>query len=111
MADRLSLLLPELTTFIDSDDLYDLRSLLEDVKQSGVLVLLQSSGVLTRPWCLLESECDTAPATSQPMWFKRSLHVSTYWLLQRQGSAIRTMMKPGSMMNLVRGGLRSRGEG
>ena len=40
--------------FIDSDDLYDLRSLLEDVKQSGVLVLLQSSGVLTRPWCLLE---------------------------------------------------------
>ena len=56
MADRLSLLLPELKTFIDSDDLYDLRSLLEDVKQSGVLVLLQSSGVLTRPWCLLESE-------------------------------------------------------
>ena len=59
MADRLSLLLPELTTFIDSDDLYDLRSLLEDVKQSGVLVLLQSSVVLTRPWCLLESECES----------------------------------------------------
>ena len=49
--------------------------------------------------------------TSQPMSFKRSLQVSTYWLLQRQGSAMRTMMKPGSMMNLVRGGLRSRGEG
>ena len=59
MADRLSLLLPELTTFIDSDDLYDLRSLLEDVKQSGVLVLLQSSVVLTRPWCLLESKCES----------------------------------------------------
>ena len=56
MADRLRGLLPDLNTFIDSDDLYDLRSLLEDVKQSGVLVLLQSSGVLTRPWCLLESE-------------------------------------------------------
>ena len=53
VADRLKQLLPDLTTFIDSDDLYDLRSLLEDVKHSGVLVLLQSSGVLTRPWCLL----------------------------------------------------------
>ena len=42
--------------------------------------------------------------TSQPMSFKRSLQVSTYWLLQRQGSAMRTMMKPGSMMNLVRVG-------
>ena len=40
--------------------------------------------------------------TSQPMSFKRSLHVSMYWLLQRQGSVMRTMMKPGSMMNLVR---------
>ena len=46
--------------------------------------------------------------TSQPMSFKRSLHVSTYWLLQRQGSVMRTMMKPGSMMNLVRARVRVR---
>ena len=40
---------------------------------------------------------------SQPMSPKRSLQVSTYWLLQMQGSAMRMKMKPGSMMNLVRG--------
>ena len=31
-----------------------LRTLLGDVADSEVLVLLQSAGVLTRPWCLLE---------------------------------------------------------
>ena len=33
---------------------FDLRALLGDVKDSEVFVLLQSAGVLTRPWCLLE---------------------------------------------------------
>ena len=40
--------------FLDSDDLSDLRDLLEHVKASEVLVLLQSGEVLTRPWVLLE---------------------------------------------------------
>ena len=40
--------------FLDSDDLTDLRLLMEHVKQSECLVLLQSKGVLTRPWVLLE---------------------------------------------------------
>ena len=40
---------------------------------------------------------------SQPMSPKRSLQVSTYLLLHRQGSVMRMMMKPGSMMNLVTG--------
>ena len=48
--------------------------------------------------------------TSQPMSLRRSLQVSTYWLLQMHGRNTRTRMKPGSMMNLVRGGLRGRGE-
>ena len=39
---------------------------------------------------------------SQPMSPKRSLQVSTYWLLHRQGSVMRTMMKAGSTINLVR---------
>ena len=32
----------------------DLRSLLDHVKDSDVLVLFQSKEVLSRPWCLLE---------------------------------------------------------
>ena len=40
--------------FLDSDDLSDLRNLLQHVKQSKILVLLQSKGVLTRPWVILE---------------------------------------------------------
>ena len=37
-----------------ADDLNDLRLLLEHVKDTAVLVLLQSKGVLTRPWVILE---------------------------------------------------------
>eukprot|EP00947_MAST-08B_sp_MAST-8B-sp1_P004339 g4339.t1 len=40
--------------FIDSDDLKDLRQLLEHVAESDHLLLIQSKGLLTRPWCLLE---------------------------------------------------------
>ena len=40
--------------FLDSDDLSDLRNLLNHVKETQVLVLLQSKGVLTRPWVILE---------------------------------------------------------
>ena len=45
---------PGHATFLDSDDLFDLRALLEDVKNSQCLVLFQTAGVLTRPWGLLE---------------------------------------------------------
>ena len=40
--------------FLDSDNLRDLRTLLNDVRESDVLVLLQTTNLLTRPWCLLE---------------------------------------------------------
>ena len=40
--------------FLDSDDLSDLRNLLEYVKDTKVLVLLQSKRVLQRPWVILE---------------------------------------------------------
>ena len=40
--------------FLDSDDLQDLRLLLEHVKDSQAIVLLQSKSVLTRPWVILE---------------------------------------------------------
>ena len=40
--------------FLDSDDLQDLRTLKDDVRDSEVLLLLQSKDVLTRPWCLIE---------------------------------------------------------
>jgi hypothetical protein len=40
--------------FLDSDDLQDLRLLLEHVKASSVLVLLQTKSVLERPWVILE---------------------------------------------------------
>ena len=40
--------------FLDSDDLSDLRLLLSHVKETQVLVLLQSKGVLTRPWVIIE---------------------------------------------------------
>ena len=40
--------------FLDSDDLSDLRNLLNHVKETQVLVLLQSKGVLTRPWVIIE---------------------------------------------------------
>ena len=40
--------------FLDSDDLRDLRQLLDSVRDSDVLVIVQSAEILTRPWCLLE---------------------------------------------------------
>ena len=40
--------------FLDSDNLKDLRELLNDVRNSSVLILFQSRHVLERPWCLLE---------------------------------------------------------
>ena len=40
--------------FLDSDDLTDLRMLLDHVRDSDCLVLLLTRSVLTRPWCLLE---------------------------------------------------------
>ena len=40
--------------FLDSDDLTDLRKLLQHVKESDVLLLFQTKGLFTRPWCLLE---------------------------------------------------------
>ena len=40
--------------FLDSDDLVDLRQLLDHVRKSDVLLLFQSASVLTRPYCLLE---------------------------------------------------------
>ena len=40
--------------FLDSDDLSDLRNLLQHVVQTKVLVLLQSKSVLTRPWVIIE---------------------------------------------------------
>jgi len=42
------------TTFLDSDDLTDLRTLLATVHDSDCLVMLLSKGVLSHPWCLLE---------------------------------------------------------
>jgi hypothetical protein len=40
--------------FLDSDNLQDLRLLLEQVQDSDVLILFQSKEVLTRPWVILE---------------------------------------------------------
>ena len=40
--------------FLDSDDLKDLRTLLDLVRDSACLVILQSEHVLERPYCLLE---------------------------------------------------------
>ena len=45
---------PDSEVFLDSDDLMDLRDLLEHVKTSDVLLLFQTKSVLQRPWCLLE---------------------------------------------------------
>ena len=51
--------------FLDSDDLTDLRKLLQDVANSDVLLLFQSANVLTRPYCLLE--LDAAIAAKVPI--------------------------------------------
>ena len=40
--------------FLDSDDLSDLRNLLQHVRETQVLVLLLSKRVLTRPWVIVE---------------------------------------------------------
>ena len=40
--------------FLDSDNLSDLRNLLQHVMQTKVLVLLQTKSVLTRPWVIME---------------------------------------------------------
>ena len=53
LKDKLTTLLSS-PVFLDSDDLADLRNLLDAVAESDVLVLLQTTNLLTRPWCLLE---------------------------------------------------------
>jgi len=40
--------------FLDSDDLSDLNTLCEQVRESDVLVLIQTRRVLSRPWCVIE---------------------------------------------------------
>ena len=41
--------------FLDSSDLRDLNHLFDEgVHQSEVLLVLLTSGILTRPWCLME---------------------------------------------------------
>lgn len=40
--------------FLDSDDLTDLSRLKDHVRESKCILLLQTRGVLARPWCLLE---------------------------------------------------------
>ena len=40
--------------FLDSDALSDLRNLLDHVRESDVLLLVQTAEVLLRPWCILE---------------------------------------------------------
>ena len=45
---------PDDTVFLDSDQLHDLRDLLQNVADSDALVLMNTSSVLSRPWCLME---------------------------------------------------------
>jgi hypothetical protein len=40
--------------FVDSEDLVDLRKLMNHVRGSHCLILLLTPGFLTRPWCLVE---------------------------------------------------------
>ena len=40
--------------FLDKDNLHNLRSLEQHVRDSDVLVVVQSANFLTRPYCLLE---------------------------------------------------------
>jgi hypothetical protein len=40
--------------FLDSENLNDLRVLLDEVKSSLVLIVILTKDVLTRPWCLAE---------------------------------------------------------
>ena len=54
VAPRVSFTAGRPQVFLDSDDLADLRNLLDAVAESDVLVLLQTTNLLTRPWCLLE---------------------------------------------------------
>ncbi len=51
---ELSKLGTDAQVYLDSDDLRDLRRLLDAVKDSEVLVLLQTRHLLSRPWVLLE---------------------------------------------------------
>ena len=62
--------------FLDSDDLSDLRNLLQHVKDSQSLVLLQSKGVLTRPWVILELH--TALTHDVPIVALNVSNASTY---------------------------------
>ena len=51
---ELSALGTDAQVYLDSDDLRDLRRLLDAVKESEVLVLMQTRHLLSRPWVLLE---------------------------------------------------------
>ena len=61
-----SLRVKEQELFLDSDNLTDLRKLLEHVAESDSVALLYTKGVLSRPWCLLE--LDAAVKNSVPIF-------------------------------------------
>ena len=44
----------EENVFLDSDNLSDLRELLDHVRQSDCFVIMYTKEVMSRPWCLLE---------------------------------------------------------
>ena len=52
-------------SYADSDNLRDLRVLVDHVKDSDALILFQSKEVLRRPWCLIE--LDTAITHGVPI--------------------------------------------
>ena len=41
--------------FLDSDDLVGLKRLIKNVEDSDVLVLLQTTNIFSRPWCVVEA--------------------------------------------------------
>ena len=54
LKDKLEAMSDGREVFLDSDQLSDLRMLIDHVKASEVLVLVQTAEVLLRPWCILE---------------------------------------------------------
>ena len=63
--------------FLDSDDLRDLNTLTDHVRDSVALVVIQSAELLQRPWCLLEVTPPSTLILAKPLTLKPRLRSCT----------------------------------
>ena len=95
----------------DSDNLRDLRQLLDHVRDSDVVLLFQSKEVLHRPWCLLElytAVTEGVPILALNCMGKGYAYAEAAEFLTHLETSLKTF-NPGALDVLAQAGVQVRG--